>query len=105
MLAALVNAVALIVIAVYIFWEAWHRLQEPPEIKTGPLLIVAIAGLIANAASAWILSRGHGAPREPQHARRVSPRFRRSLRSAATIVAAIVIYLPVGTPPIRFCRR
>src|SRR5262249_12044797 len=47
-LAALVNSVALIVIAVFIFWEAWHRIQEPPEVKTGPLLLVAVLGLIAN---------------------------------------------------------
>ena len=29
-LAALVNAVSLIVLAIYIFWEAWQRFQEPP---------------------------------------------------------------------------
>ena len=35
-LAALVNAVSLIVLAIYIFWEAWQRLQEPPEVESGP---------------------------------------------------------------------
>ena len=90
-LAALVNAVMLIVIAIYIFWEAWHRLQEPPEVKTGPLLIVAIAGLIANAASAWILSRGHG-HQENLNTRGAYLHVLGDLfGSAATIVAAIVI--------------
>jgi cobalt-zinc-cadmium efflux system protein len=59
-LAALVNAVSLIVLAIYIFWEAWQRFQEPPEVKSGPLLVVAVAGMFANIASAWVLSRGAG---------------------------------------------
>src|SRR5918995_449156 len=53
-LAALVNAVSLIVMAIYIFWEAWQRLQEPPEVESGPLLVVAVAGLLANIAAAWV---------------------------------------------------
>lgn len=59
-LAALVNAVTLVVIALYIFREAYQRIGEPPEVKSGPMLIVAIAGLGANAASAWVLSRRGG---------------------------------------------
>ena len=59
-LAALVNAVSLIVIAIYIFWEAWQRLQDPPEVKSGLMLAVAVAGLLANGAAAWVLSRGGG---------------------------------------------
>src|SRR5215211_4906745 len=59
-LAALVNAVSLIILAIYIFWEAWQRFQEPPEVKSGPLLVVAVVGMLANIASAWVLSRGNG---------------------------------------------
>lgn len=59
-LAALVNAASLVVISCYIFWEAFRRLGAPPEVKSGPMLLVAVAGLIANAASAWVLSRGGG---------------------------------------------
>ena len=59
-LAALVNAATLVLISFYIFWEAWQRLGEPPEVDSGPMLIVAIAGLLANAASAWVLMRGGG---------------------------------------------
>ena len=59
-LAALVNAATLILISFYIFWEAWQRLDEPPEVDSGPMLVVAIAGLGANAASAWVLMRGGG---------------------------------------------
>jgi cobalt-zinc-cadmium efflux system protein len=59
-LAALVNASTLVAISFYIFWEAFQRLGEPPEVNSGPMLVVAIAGLAANAASAWVLMRGGG---------------------------------------------
>ena len=59
-LAALVNAATLVAISFYIFWEAFQRIGEPPEVDSGPMLAVAIAGLGANAASAWVLSRGGG---------------------------------------------
>jgi cobalt-zinc-cadmium efflux system protein len=91
-LAALVNAVALIVIALYIFWEAWERLQDPPEVRSGLLLVVAIGGLIANAAAAWVLSRGE-AHRDNLNTRGAFLHVVGDLLgSVATIVAAIVMY-------------
>lgn len=92
-LAALVNAVTLIVMAIYIFYEAWQRLQEPPEVHSTPLLIVAVAGLCANIAAAWVLSRGGG------HEHNLNTRgaflhvLGDLLGSVATIVAALVIAL------------
>jgi cobalt-zinc-cadmium efflux system protein len=59
-LAALVNAASLVVISIYIFWEAFRRLGAPPEVDSGPMFIVAVAGLLANVASAWVLMRGGG---------------------------------------------
>ena len=59
-LAALVNAGSLVAISIYIFWEAFQRIGEPPEVDSGLMLGVAIAGLLANAASAWVLMRGGG---------------------------------------------
>ena len=59
-LAAMANAVALVLIALYIFWEAYRRLAQPPEVQTLPTLAVAGLGLVANAASAMLLSRGAG---------------------------------------------
>ena len=90
-LAALVNAVTLIVLAIYIFWEAWQRFQEPPEVKSGPLLVVAVAGMLANIASAWVLSRGAG------HRDNLNTRgaflhvLGDLLGSVATIAAALII--------------
>lgn len=59
-LAATVNALALVVVSLIIFWEAARRLGAPPEVDSGPMLVVASAGLVANAASAWVLTRGGG---------------------------------------------
>ncbi len=59
-LAALVNSATLVAVSIYIFWEAIQRIGDPPEIDSGPMLAVAVAGLAANVASALVLSRGDG---------------------------------------------
>lgn len=59
-LAALVNAGTLVAISLYIFKEAFSRLGDPPTVSAGPMLAVAILGLLANAAAAWVLMRGGG---------------------------------------------
>ncbi len=59
-LAALLNAATLVAISFYIFWEAFQRIGDPPHVDSGPMLAVAVAGLLANVASAWVLSRGGG---------------------------------------------
>lgn len=59
-LAALINAATLVAISIYIFFEAFQRIGEPPEVDSRPMLVVAILGLLANAASGWVLTRGGG---------------------------------------------
>jgi len=54
-IAALVNGVALVVISLFIFYGAYERWQSPPIVKSGPMIVVAIGGLIVNLACAWIL--------------------------------------------------
>jgi cobalt-zinc-cadmium efflux system protein len=56
-LAALANGAMLVAIAIYIFWQAGQRLQEPPEVRSLPMLLVAVAGLGANVASGSLLFR------------------------------------------------
>lgn len=58
MLAALCNGVVLIVISIYIFIEAIRRFQEPVEIASNGMLLIAVFGLFINITSAWILTRG-----------------------------------------------
>jgi cobalt-zinc-cadmium efflux system protein len=58
-LAALVNGAALLVIALGIALGAYQRLRAPAEVHATLLVIVAAAGLVANAAGAALLHRGH----------------------------------------------
>jgi cobalt-zinc-cadmium efflux system protein len=59
-LAALANGVTLVAISIWIFVEAYRRLQEPPEILGGWMLAVATLGLVVNLVGALILSRSEG---------------------------------------------
>lgn len=58
-LAALVNGAVLILIAIGIGIEAWHRLRAPPAVNGQLLAAVALVGLLANLAAVAILHRGH----------------------------------------------
>src|SRR5439155_316249 len=58
-LAALLNGVFLILVAIYIFYEAYQRFSNPPEVKAGWMLVVAVVGLLANLASAYLLFGKH----------------------------------------------
>lgn len=59
-LAALGNGVTLILLVLWITWEAIARLREPGEILAGPMLIVAAVGLLVNIIGAVVLARGEG---------------------------------------------
>jgi cobalt-zinc-cadmium efflux system protein len=59
LLAALINGVTLVVMAIFIFMEAYARLISPPRVNSSLMLIVATAGLAGNVAMALILGRGH----------------------------------------------
>lgn len=54
-LAAFANGIFLILLALFIFYEAYQRFQEPPEVKSLPMLIVATTGLCANLVTAGLL--------------------------------------------------
>jgi cobalt-zinc-cadmium efflux system protein len=55
-LAALVNGVGLVAIALWIFWEAMTRLQAPTDEILGiPMLITAIVGVGVNSLNAFLL--------------------------------------------------
>ncbi len=59
-LAALFNGVALIVIALFIFVEAWGRLSDPPPVEAGLVAAVGAGGLVVNLIGAALLHREHG---------------------------------------------
>ena len=57
-LAAFINSLALFVVAGWIVWEAFQRIQAPQPVLAGPMLAVALAGLAINLVGFWLLHRG-----------------------------------------------
>lgn len=58
-LAALVNGVALVLIALLIIYEAYSRWQSPPAINSRAMILVAAGGLAVNIMCAWLLHGSH----------------------------------------------
>ena len=56
-LAALVNAVSLIAVSFFIFYEAFRRVQTPQHVHAGTMMWVAGAGVLMNGVIAWMLFR------------------------------------------------
>jgi len=56
-LAAVLNGVTLILVALYIFYEAIQRFQSPPEVASTGMLTIATIGLLVNILVAWIMHR------------------------------------------------
>jgi len=50
--------VTLILIALFIFYEAIERFANPPEVATKGMLIISTIGLLINILVAWIMMRG-----------------------------------------------
>jgi len=65
-LAALVNGVSLLAIALGIFWEAYQRWQAPVRVHSVELLIIATIGLAVNLVVAFVLG-GHRHEGERAH--------------------------------------
>jgi len=59
-LAAFVNAAALVIIAGLIFFEAWQRLIRPAPVGAPLMMAVAAVGVVMNGAIAFLLHRSGG---------------------------------------------
>jgi cobalt-zinc-cadmium efflux system protein len=58
-LAAFVNGIALVLLSIWIIYEALERWNDPPEIAGGQLILIATGGLIVNVVAAFLLHSGH----------------------------------------------
>ena len=88
-LAAALNAAALLAVGGYILYEAVQRLREPVAVQTTPMLVVAVLGLIVNLLSARILAGGQEGSLNVRSA--YLEVLSDLLGSAAVIVGAILI--------------
>lgn len=56
-LAALINSLILIALALYIFYEAFQRFQKPEPVEGGLVAIVAFIGILINGGVAFLFSK------------------------------------------------
>lgn len=59
-LAAQLNGMTLILVALYIGYEALQRMSAPPEVLSWPMIIVASVGLVAQLITTVVLGRAQG---------------------------------------------
>ena len=95
-LAALVNAVILLGLAVAILIEAWDRLVHPRGLLGGPMLAIGALGFIVNLVGAWLLHR------DAEHSLNVRAAYLEVLSDAVSslgvLLAAGVVLLTGWTP-------
>ncbi len=86
--AALVNALFMLVVVAGISWEAWQRWHEPRPVDGALVVVIAALGLLVNALVAWRLLRGERDLNVRAALLHVAGDF---LGSVAALVAGIVI--------------
>ena len=92
MLAALANALVLVVLGAWIVWEGVGRLSDPPGVTGGWVLAAGAAGLIVNLAAARVL---HGAG-SGLNIRAAKLHVLADLASSAGVVVAGLVVLATG---------
>ncbi len=85
--AALINGVTIVVVSLFIFYEAYDRLLNPPPVKGIQVVVIATVGLLVNA---WAALKLHG-----HHELNIKGAYLHvlgdALASVAVIAGAIVI--------------
>jgi len=95
---ALVNGVILIVLSVLVAVEGVRRLVDPGEVEVagGLMLVVAIVGLVANAAAMWLLS---AAQRSSINVRGAYLEVLGDLIGSAVVIIAALVIVTTGWMP------
>lgn len=94
-LAAFINALALLVLVAFIVWEAAKRMLVPEPVAGATVMAIAAVGLGINAVTAWIISRGS----RTQVTRSVLLHVASdALGSLAALIAGLVVVATGWTP-------
>ncbi|HEY0717656.1 MAG TPA: cation diffusion facilitator family transporter [Streptosporangiaceae bacterium] len=93
-LSAQANGITLVVLSVWLAYEAVRRLVSPPPVTGGVVVAVALAGVVVNAATTWFITRASRAARRSLN---LEGAFRHLLTDVfafiATAVAGVVIVM------------
>ena len=92
-LAALFNGVTIVAVSIWIFYEAYDRFQDPPEVLGGWMMVVAVIGLVVNLAGTLILTRSAGENLNMQGALR---HVMADLLGSIGVIAAAFVILVTG---------
>ena len=92
-LAALANAVVLVLISLYVLYEAYQRFLSPPPIASGTVLIVASVGLVVNVAGIYLLRSG---ARESLNVKGAYFEVLSDLLSSVAVIAAAAVMWLTG---------
>ena len=92
-LAAFVKGLTLFGVAAWIMWEAVERFRDPAEVLAGPMLAVAVAGLVVNAVVFAILVTGE---RDNLNMRGAILHVVGDMLGSVAAIAAAVIILATG---------
>ncbi|MGH3133331.1 MAG: cation diffusion facilitator family transporter [Gaiellaceae bacterium] len=92
-LAALANGVALVALSIWIFYEAFRRFQDPPDVLGGWMLVLGTVGIGVNLAAAAILRRARSGSLNVEAAFR---HVLADLLGSLGVVAAAVTILATG---------
>ena len=92
-LAAQANGISLLLVAVWIVYAAVRRLVEPPDVRGGVVLVVALAGVAVNFAATALLAR---ASRESLNVRGVFVHVATDLAAFAGTAVAGALVLATG---------
>jgi cobalt-zinc-cadmium efflux system protein len=95
-LAAVANGLLLVAVAVFVLVEAIRRIGDPPEVESGPMLVIAGVGLVVNLVSLAVLHRGRAQSLNVRGA--YLEVLADALGSVAVIVAGLVILTTGWTP-------
>ena len=96
-LAALANGISLLIILIWILYEAWQRLHKPETISGVSMFIIATIGLIVNAITALLLKE---ASHRDINIRSAFIHVIGDLGSSVGVVAAAILILYSGWTPI-----
>jgi cobalt-zinc-cadmium efflux system protein len=94
-LAALANAVLLFAVAGYVIYEAVRRLQDPVDVLTTPMLVVAVVGLVVNLIGWRLLRPGAG---ESINVKGAYLEVMADLAGSVGVIAAALIMIFTGWP-------
>ncbi len=89
-LVALINSTTLVVISLGIFYEAYRRFANPPQVESGILITVGLIALVINAATALLVRKGS------EHDLNIRSAFLHLmgdvLSTIGAVVAGVIIY-------------